>query len=428
MRAMAPVVKRILVLVSAAVGAGVIAACTEKLEAGNSCPLLCPSEAIDLRDTVIDAVLVDTTISGLPALGTENFMPLSKHGDTLDTRVIVRYDTLPQTFTTSTGDTVIAHIDSAYLQTIITYADTTKRPTVAMTISAYNVDTTATDTVAAVLLPLFRVSRFLGSLTIPAGGWKDTVRIPISPDTVLDRVLHGKPLRVGLQLTSASSVDLRVPSTQVSSGVTLFMKTSRDTSVKPVGVGPLSHTPTNQTFLRDALSDFYIVAKGATPASPALLSVGGLPPRRTYLLFSIPSQIVDSTTIVRASLLLTQRPNRTGVNRGDSLRVVPQVVVAGPTVTDLSTALTFLGGENAFGLGHMMTVPSDSGVKIVELASVVRTWHGVSPSVLPRAVALTSGDEAGTPTQVDFFSTRSAAAVRPKLRIVYVPRASYGIP
>ena len=73
-----------------------IAACSEKLEAGRSCPLLCPEQAISLRDTVIDGVVTDTTVLGLPPIGSESYLMLASHGDTAETRVIVRYDTLPQ--------------------------------------------------------------------------------------------------------------------------------------------------------------------------------------------------------------------------------------------------------------------------------------------------------------------------------------------
>lgn len=80
--------KRVTLLGVAAFAAMAIAACSDKLEAGLSCPLLCPEQTVTLLDTTIDAVVVDTTITGLPPIGTENFLMLSSHGDTLDTRAI----------------------------------------------------------------------------------------------------------------------------------------------------------------------------------------------------------------------------------------------------------------------------------------------------------------------------------------------------
>src|SRR3954471_3057788 len=76
-----------------------IGACTEKLESGTACPLLCPQQAATLKDTTLEAIIFDTTVSGLPPIGAERYLMLASHGDTLDTRAIVRFDTLPQTFT-----------------------------------------------------------------------------------------------------------------------------------------------------------------------------------------------------------------------------------------------------------------------------------------------------------------------------------------
>ena len=61
--------KRVLTLLGFALGAVTIAACSEKLDAGASCPLLCPQQSISLRDTTIDAIVVDTTIVGIPSIG-----------------------------------------------------------------------------------------------------------------------------------------------------------------------------------------------------------------------------------------------------------------------------------------------------------------------------------------------------------------------
>src|SRR5262249_35071234 len=157
----------------------VIAACSEKTEAGQGCPLLCPQTAITLADTTIDVAIVsDTTVTGLPPIGAETFTMLASHGDTLDARTIVRYDTLPQSYTKSGIDSTIVKIDTAQLVAPIVF-DSLHRPTAPVTIEVYNVDTTATDTVVSILAPLFRPSRFLGSKTFAPDSIKDTLFIPI---------------------------------------------------------------------------------------------------------------------------------------------------------------------------------------------------------------------------------------------------------
>src|SRR5947209_11736765 len=100
-------------LLTAVTAVFTIAACTEKLEGGASCPLLCPEQAAALKDTTINAVSFDTTVVGLPPIGSEKFLMLASHGDTLETRVIIRFDTIPQTFTANSGlDSTISRLRS----------------------------------------------------------------------------------------------------------------------------------------------------------------------------------------------------------------------------------------------------------------------------------------------------------------------------
>src|SRR4051812_47279145 len=204
---------------------------------------------------------------------------LAAHGDTLDSRAIVRFDTLPGTYSKGGVDSTIVKIDTAQLVVPIAF-DSTKRPAVPLTIEAYNVDTTATDTVAAILATLFRPNRLIGSKTFAPESLKDTLRIPISTDTVLDRSINGTHLRVGLRVVSSRSVDIRIGAVEGGQAVSLRVKPSLDTTVTPLLISPNSKTPVDPSFLTAPLSDYTIVLKGSSTSSPNLLSVGGVPSRR----------------------------------------------------------------------------------------------------------------------------------------------------
>ncbi len=420
--------KKFLMLATTAAAILSIAACSEKLEAGRSCPLLCPQQSISLHDTTIDAVISDTTVLGLPPIGAETYLLLASHGDTAETRAIVRFDTLPQSYTKNSVDSTIVHIDTATLVVPIVKPDSLHLPKAPVTIEAYDVDTTATDTVASILGSLFRPDRFLGSKTFAPESLLDSLRIPISTDSVLDRVLNGKRLRVGFRLVSALGYDLRIGTTQSSQPVNLVFKASLDTTASPVTVTPLSATPLNEPFLSGPLADYTIVLKGQTTTPGTLLSVGGLPSRRVFMHFDVPSRIVDSTTIVRATLQLTQLPNLR-LDPHDSVFVYPVAVLAGPLVTDVASALQFLGATGQFGMDSLLLAPSDTGVRSFEIVGLVRTWRNNASTVSPRSIALRSGAEGQLPVEIDFFSTKAAiAALRPRLRITYVPQTSFGLP
>jgi hypothetical protein len=419
--------KQVVKLLAALAAVASIAACSEKLDAGKACPLLCPIQSDSLRDTTIDAVEVDTTIAGLPPIGYESSLMLASHGDTLDTRAMIRFDTIPQSYSKASFDSVIATIDTALLITPIAKPDSAHRPKAPITIEVYDVDTTGTDTSSAILTSLFRPDRLIGAKTFAPESLLDTLYIPISADTVLDRVKNGTHLRVGMRMVSNPGYDLRIGTTQAGIPVTLHIVASKDTAAQPVNVSPLSDTPVNQSFLSGPLADFTIVAHGLTSGSSTLLSVGGVPSRRTFLHFNVPSRFVDSTTIVRASLLLTQTPNRQ-VDQNDSLYLYPVAILSSPLVTDIRSALQFLGTAGQFGLDSILIAPGDSGVKEFQIAGLIRTWKGTTLDLSPRSIALRSGVEGALPAQFDFFSTRAPAGLRPKLRITYVPQISYGVP
>lgn len=421
-----PLLKQLLVF-AAGVATVVSLACTEQLDAGKSCPLLCPEQAITLKDTVIDAIIDDTTLVGLPPIGSELYSMLASHGDTLDARFIVRFDTLPATFTKGGLDSTITTIDSAFVVAPRFPGDSLKRPAGPITVEAYDVDTIEADTSSAILASLFRPDRFLGSRTFRPESLTDTLRIPISTDTVLNRVTTGHRLRVGLKLVTAQGFDMRIGTTIAGTPATLRIIASLDTSSRPVNVNPISNSPPNQLFLSAPLDDYTIVVNGTAATPNTLLGVAGVPSRRVFLRFNVPSHIIDSTTIVRATLQLTQAPNRR-VDAKDSAFVFPVAILAQPTVTDIASQLQFLSAHGFLGLDSLNLAPGDSGLREFQIVGLVRTWHGQTLQASPRTLGLQSGGEGGLPGEVDFFSTLAPPAVRPRLRLTYVPQSNFGIP
>jgi hypothetical protein len=430
--------KKALTLLVAVASTLVITACAEKLEGGASCPLLCTQQSATLLDTTIDGVVFDTTIVGLPPIGAERLLMLASHGDSLDARAIVRFDTIPQSFTARNAiDSVIVRLDTAMLWIPILTPDSAHRPVGPITIEAYNVDsvpadsvTLPTDTVSSVIATLFRPGRLLASKTFAPESLVDTLRIPLPTDSVLDRILNGTSLRVGFRLVTpaANGYDIQLGTTQVLAPVTLHLVPSIDTGATPVNVTPLSKTPFGQDFLAGPLADYSIIVKGGTSVAAAnLIAVGGVPSRRALLRFDVPSRIVDSTTIVRATLLLTQTPNRT-LSTKDSVFVFPAAVLASSSITDTRTLLQFVGAIGQFGLDSVAMAPTDSGLRSFEVVPLVRTWRGTTNDISPRAIALRSNGEGGSPAEINFFSSRVGGAVRPRLRITYVPQTTFGLP
>ena len=400
-----------------------ISSCSEKLDSSGVCEVLCPGIGGTVQTTIIDAVTLDTTVESSSGLGTEAALLLANRGDTLDTRVIIRFDTLPPKFTPS-GDTLqpIKSVDSAY---ILLHLDTLSiKTTDAITIEAYDVDTTANDTSTAAVLALFRPDRFISSQTFARTELTDSLKYFVDNAVVLAKLQSGARLRIGLKATGAASSQLTFFSTEGGSAPVLLFRATPDTATKPISVAPLSRTPSDQSLVAQHLTDYTIIAKSLPGAPPTVLAVGGLPPRRVYVRFNVPSQIIDSSTVVRATLLLNQIPNLS-IDPTDTVRILPQVVLAGTVVTDPTKAAQIIGN---FSADTLKLVAGHGGSVDVELASAFTLWRTQSPDTLPRAIVLKPVIEGITPIELRFSSSEDIAALRPRLRISYTNRVPLGLP
>jgi len=403
-----------------------ISSCSENLDSSGVCNVLCPPIGGDVKTITLDAAVeVDTAVQSFSGLGTDPSLLLAKRGDTLDTRVIIRFDSLPQTFLPA-GDTAqpIKSVDSAYIQLIV---DTLSiKSTDPVTIEAYDVDTTANDTSTAAVLALFRPDRFISSQTFTRAQLTDTLKYFISNDAVLSRIQNNQPLRVGLRATgSPGSSQLRMSATESpAGGPVLFFRATPDTATKPLVVLPFSRTPTDDRILAAVLVDYTVIAEAPAEAPPGVLAVGGLPARRTYFRFIIPDSIIDSSTVVRATLLLNQIAN-TAIDPNDTVKVVPQIVLAGKVVTDPTKASQIIAAVTA---DTLRLKPGGSGETAVELARAFALWHTAPPDTLPRAIVLQSAVEGSSPLEIRFSSSEDIAALRPRLRISYTSRVPLGLP
>jgi len=401
-----------------------MSSCSENLDSTGVCDVLCTQIGGAVQNITLDAVLVDTTVQALSGLGTEPALLLASRGDTLDTRVVIRFDSLPATFVPA-GDTAqpIASVDSAYIQLMLD--TTTITGTDPVTIEAYDVDTTANDTSSAAVLALFRPDRFISSQTFLRAELTDTLKYFISNAAVLARIQSGAALRVGLRAVSVGSSQLRFISTEGSFGPRMFFRATPDTATAPLTVSPFSRTPVGEAILAANLSDYTLIAKAPPPAPPSVLAVGGLPARRVYIMFDIPSNIIDSSTIIRATLLLNQLPN-TGIDPTDTVAFLPQVVLAGKAVTDPAKAAQIIG---SISIDTLRLRPGDSGPANVELASAFIVWRTVKPDTLPRAIVLKSVSEGNSPLELRFSSSEDVvAALRPRLRISFTSKVPLRLP
>lgn len=415
-----PAALRVGALAAALIGA---AACTENLGDDGACPILCPTKGGEVQNITLDAVVFDTTVQTLSGLGTEPGLLLASRGDTLDTRVVIRFDSLPRKYNlgVDTGRTILS-VDSAHLRLRL---DTlTIRVNSPLTIEAYDVDTVANDTSTAAIAALFRPDRFISSQVFARSELKDSLRYNIPNAVVLAKLRAGARLRIGLRAVSANSSQLRIFSTESGAGPLLFFRGTPDTTFRPLNIAPISTTPVGEANLAANLADYTVLLRSPSTAATSTLNIGGLPARRTYIRFDIPSSIIDSSNVVRATLLLNQISN-TSLDPGDSIFLVPQIVLAGTVVTDPVKAAQVVSDVP---LDTLKVRPGDAGIRQIELVRAIPFWRSQKPEITPRAIILRALTEGNSPLEARFSPLESPADLRPRLRISYIPRSPLGLP
>lgn len=417
---------RALSIFGAAVAILALASCAEDIGGGGACPLLCPQESAPLKDTILNAITLDTSVAAFPELGFESNLTLAKRGDTLDTRVIVRFDSLPTTYKFGADDSTIVRIDSAFVRAIVPASDTALKFKSVGALEVYDVTDAANDTLTSSLAAQFTPANRIGSLAYAVDGSPDTITVQIDTARVRRRIQNGQSLRVGFRLVTTGSDQIRFISQSAGEGPTLNLYPKRNAETIIIRSVAKSLTPADPVFLRGPLADFTIAVTGGVP-SANVLRVGGFPGRRVLLRFNIPSRIVDSSVVIRATLFLTQKPATTA-EAGDPATVHIVPILASSLITDIHQLLEFAASAVSFPVDSLTVIPKDSARRELQVVTLVRSWKGQDTIKTPRLAALYLSSETTRTAGIEFFSTEAPIGVRPQLRITFVTRVSTGRP
>ena len=415
-----------LLLCGLVIAAVTAAACTESLDGGAACPSLCPSTAESFRDTIVDAVVFDSSLGGYPALGLSPLILIANRPDTVVTSAIIRFDVLPTVFTANRGTSVdsITAVDSVYLR--FPLDSTGRRGTRPVTLEVYDVDTMASDSVTSVVRSLFRPDRRIGSLLFTPSAIGDSIRIPFSKTVLAAKIAAKGRLRLGVRIRGGSG-QLRALAFVAGAGApTVVFDPSTDTTFAPQQISPSTIVPNATADVELSYSVYMISDLASPPPGANTLVVGGFPAYRSYLRFNLPSLITDSSTIVRAEVLLTQQASTFGDAR-DSVGLLALVPTTTGLVTDLRRILDLSAAGSFAGVDSTLMVPAATGVRAVNVLSLSRTWRTL-PANVPRAIAFRIGLEGAQPAELRFFSSKAPAALRPRLRITYLPRSEFALP
>jgi hypothetical protein len=198
--------------------------------------------------------------------------------------------------------------------------------------------------------------------------------------------------------------------------------------VRALTARPFSKTPVTPIGLAGEFQDYLIVVRAPDATAAQRFVVGGIPGHRSYLRFDLPSWLTDSVAVLTAKLELTQEPIR-GIDPGRTFVVRAHVGLGAWELTDLNRAARLLAPLGTFITDSLVLAPGDSGIKRLEMNGVIRQWRTVNGRrAVPSVLILRPEIEGVSGLAARFYGTDAAPALRPRLRVSYVPAIRYGQP
>ena len=401
----------------AALAAAALLGCREDIAAPGQCPSLCPSADVELVDTTLTGVVVsDTSVRGF-VVPHEAAILVASTLDSLKSLVLVRFPPLDTVFRVS-GDTTpvrIGSYDSVTVELTMRQRDTAAKDLRVLLVRLpAGTDTTAT---YATALPFFADSLIVDSIVVADSVAAATLHQSWAESVVVARLLpqagdSGK-VALGIAIRAASPTAVSFGALDLSGApprITYWAWGVRGAAPNDTLRQAISRSPAFDTFVMTPVP-------GAPPAG--VLQVGNLPSARTLLRVDIPRRLLDSTSVVRGTLVLTLTRPATG-RPGEVFDVEARPVIrdfGGKSITASDTVVTGLG---------QVTVGQTGPVEI-EIGRILRFWRNPAADSLPRAILLRSRLEGAALGEVT-FAGRTAGVAAPLLQLTFVRPYAFGVP
>lgn len=385
-------------------------ACQERLTAPGRCPELCPPNDLEIEDTTLVGVVVsDSSFRGY-VLPHESPVMVVSAMDSLTSVAVIRFDARPSRWFPTAGDTAgvrIGAVDSVTLDVRLLQRDTAAK-NLELLVYRIPVDQDSATTWDS-LSTLIDDSRIIQVIPV-----HDTItvanivyKIPpaaIEPDTITDSGMVA--IAIGVRADRRTAVTLFSGESGASPRLRFYVRgeAPNDTLRNTFNLGPRFDTFVGTPTPRDA--GFGIV-------------VGNLPAARALLRFELPEYIVDSTSVLRASLQLRlQQPVSGRPNETFSIRAVP-------VLRDFGGKSVLIPDTSVQGRGTVTV--GDTGTVVIEMSRVLRFWRAVSGDSIPRAVVLRADPEDATLGELR-AARGGAGAAAPTMRITFIRPYRFGVP
>lgn len=376
--------------------------CEESLLAPGVCPEFCPQGVLEVRDTILSDVFIEDGFFVGYRLPHEAQELQVAGGDSLvESAAVIVFNRFSATYSgadTTVGRT-IQQTDSFQIRIHVARRHATAK---GMVLALHWVPVGAdSNTAYADIAPFLHDSTRVATIAVPDDFRFGTLAAVVRGDAFPNYVPDSFQVAVAVRLEGAEPAY-----------VTLSGSDSADigtvTRFVQVDSGSTRVTRSDQR-----VASFHtFVLKPLPPVAPNTLRVGGAPAARALLRARVPASILDSTQIVRATLLLVPAAPVLGA-AGDTLRLRAHAIGA-----DLGPKSPLIQEDDTATVGSARIPVGSTNTISVDVTRVLNTWK--SNSNIPRALMLRIVPEAASVGTVDVRSISSASG-RPALRITYVP-------
>ena len=400
-------------LVLGAVALLATAGCREDLLApgGGTCPDFCPPEQLQVVDSVLlDNVLTDSAFAGYvqpyDATSLQVYRDSTAGGDA-GSRAVIVFQAFSDSLLIASGDTTRGAVLGTDSFVVLLPVRGRNPSFTGLEVALYRIPVgTDSATAFADLDPYFTDSTLIAVLPIPDSLVSDT--LPVTLDSLAFPGLAADGNR------AAIGVALRSPSGYVQLGAADgndWAVLTRYVQVDSAGVA----VPRREG--KSSIFDSF-VASPQPPPTPDEREVGGAPASRTMLRFDLPRRIADSSTVVRATLVLVPTGPVLGAP-GDSLAVIAQGLAA--DVGAKSPLQGIPADSVSLRVGFLRVGAADT-VRL-DVTDLVIGW--TQDSTRPRAFAVRALPEGGSVAALR-MGARTSGAARPRLHVTFVPPLTLG--
>jgi hypothetical protein len=378
--------------------------CEENVVAPAVCPEYCPATTLEVLDTLFTtAIVMDSTYDGYVLPDSSRRIQVGADS-TLHSYGVYRFHSFPDTILDVNDfnrPLPVVGIDSFLVSFVMNKRSAdTAGPVLPLHALPSGADVTPT---YEDLVPYFDDSTRIGEVELV-----DSVT-----SGRISAVLPGDAFGI---LTSDSSATVAVAYESAESGfVNLVTRDSTLAATYLVRYAKVDSADGALAERNDTISVQFdtFVFPPPPPRDPAALVVGGAPSARTLLRVDLPTQIVDSASVVRATLLLVPTEPVYGL-RGDSVLVQTESLA----IDVGAKSPVVLASTDSLGIGNTLVPVGWADTVSIDVSDQVRVWKPL-PN-LPHTISLRVSPEGMSVAEFRFNSSRSATGT-PLLRITYVP-------